>query len=178
MADPRIQRTRTHVLAVARRLLSEPASTALTFTVLSVAAQVSRRTLYTHWGSIDGVISEAVSYEFVEAPAVLDGLEGAARIAGFLRLVRDRMAAPITAVAVSGLIAKAHHDPAAAEALREMSARGRQEFSTHVEPITADQYEVVIGPIFHAEYIARATMTDDQLIQLANYVVTTVGITV
>jgi len=67
---------------------------------------------------------------------------------------------------------------AAAEALREMSARGRQEFSTHVEPITADQYEVVIGPIFHAEYIARATMTDDQLIQLADYVVTTVGITV
>ena len=168
MGDPRIQRTRSHVLSIARRLLSEPQSGPLTFTLLASEAQVSRRTLYTHWGSIDGVISEAVSYVFAEDDTDLSELTLEGRVNEFLLLVRNRMAEPMTSVAIAGMIAKATHDPDAALSLSSMSERGREEFSEHVAPITIEQYELIVGPIFHAEYIARATMTDQQVERLAH----------
>ncbi len=61
MADPRIQRTRDHVLGVVRRMLATPSDVPLTFTSLAAEAEVSRRTLYTHWGTIDRLIAEAVT---------------------------------------------------------------------------------------------------------------------
>ena len=175
MADPLIQRTKDHVLAVARRLLSEPSDVPLTFTTLAAEAQVSRRTLYTHWGTIDRVIAEAATEEFAPEDTDFSGLDLTGRLCAFLRLVRNRLADPATSVAATGLVARAVHDPEAVDVLAAMVERGRGEFATHVTPITPEQYELIIGPLFHAEFFARSRMTDDQLDAMVPYVVSLLG---
>ena len=61
MTDPRIERTRVHVLTVTRRMLAQRTGEPLSFSRLAQEAQVSRRTLYTHWGTVERVIGEAVA---------------------------------------------------------------------------------------------------------------------
>src|ERR1019366_5459945 len=46
---PRVQRTRGHILAVARELLPEVGSAGLTYSLLADRAGVTRQTLYRHW---------------------------------------------------------------------------------------------------------------------------------
>ncbi|MBK4347722.1 TetR/AcrR family transcriptional regulator [Lacisediminihabitans changchengi] len=160
MPDPRIQRTRDHVLATVRKLLAEPASTPLTFTILAAEAQVSRRTLYTHWGSIDRVISDAVSSTFAGDASDFDGLTTFERLNHFLVQVRDTMCDPVFAATVTMQMAKATRDPEAADSLREMNDAAIAEFRERVAPVTTQQYGAIVGPVFFAQLIARVPMTD------------------
>ena len=76
MADPRIQRTNEHVLAVLRQLLRSPGEE-ITITSLSAASKVSRRTLYLHWGSIEAAVADA---EFGVGPSITrDAFSSAAK---------------------------------------------------------------------------------------------------
>ena len=129
MSDPRIQRTREHVLSTVRRLLAEPASAPLTFTVLAAEAQVSRRTLYTHWGSIDRAISDAVTNSFGGDAEDFDGLTCFERLQRFLTSARDGMRDPVFAATVTTQIAKATRDPEAAASLREMNQAAIAKFN-------------------------------------------------
>jgi AcrR family transcriptional regulator len=176
MADPRIQRTRAHVLAVARTMLSDSDSVAMTFTSLAAEAQVSRRTLYTHWGSIDKLIAEAVTFVFIEDDTVLDSLSPRERLTVLLRMARDRMSDPLTAVAFSMLIARAAHEPDAVEALKVIASRGRAEFADNVTEVSATQYELIVGPLFHAAHVARSPFTDDDVDELVEYAVGVLGL--
>ena len=58
MVDPRIARTRTHVLTVLNQLLQVPGNQ-ITLSTLADAAQVSRRTIYTHWGTVEAAVADA-----------------------------------------------------------------------------------------------------------------------
>jgi AcrR family transcriptional regulator len=58
MADPRVTRTRIHVLNVLREMLDHPGES-ITFSSLALSARVSRRTLYTHWGTVESAVAEA-----------------------------------------------------------------------------------------------------------------------
>ena len=58
MADPRITRTKEHVLTVVHELLQQPGAE-ITFSTIALAAKVSRRTLYTHWGTVEAVVADA-----------------------------------------------------------------------------------------------------------------------
>lgn len=66
MPDPRIARTRLHVLTVLRGLLARD-SGEITLSTLATEAQVSRRTLYTHWGTVESVVAEA-EFGLVHSP--------------------------------------------------------------------------------------------------------------
>src|SRR6202453_5524641 len=46
---PRVERTRGHILTVARDLLTEVGSAGLTYSLLAERAGVTRQTLYRHW---------------------------------------------------------------------------------------------------------------------------------
>jgi AcrR family transcriptional regulator len=170
MPDPRIQRTRAHVLSVARRLLSEPTSTPLNFTILSKEAQVSRRTLYTHWGTIDRVIGDAVAYRFTSENLDPIGETPAERVLEFLQLLRDRMADPVTKISLAGLVSRAAHDDGASDSLKSIAERGRAEFARYVQDVEVDQYEFIAGPVFQAQFISRVTMTDESLERLRDHV--------
>jgi len=176
MSDPRIQRTRDHVLSTVRRLLAEPASTPLTFTILAAEAQVSRRTLYTHWGSIDRAISDAVTSSFAGEIGDFDGLSSFERLHRFLTLVRDGMLDPVFAATVTMQITKATRDPEAAASLREMNNAAVVEFAERVTPVTPEQYGAIVGPLFYAQLIARDPMTDATLLEHAERVAVTLGL--
>lgn len=148
-------------------MLAEPSEIPLTFTSLSLEAQVSRRTLYTHWGSVDRIIADAISVVFADDDDSFLSLPEDERLHYFLRLTRDRMALPLTAMAFATLISRAVYSVEAADALLEISKRGKDAFIARVGPVTQLQYELVIGPIFHAAFISRVPLTDEQLTELA-----------
>ena len=79
MPDPRILRTRLHILDVLRDMLSRPGE-AITFSSIAVAAQVSRRTLYTHWGSVETAVADATY-----------GSQDSVERVGFLAVASDTM---------------------------------------------------------------------------------------
>jgi len=178
MSDPRIQRTREHVLSTVRRLLAEPASAPLTFTVLAAEAQVSRRTLYTHWGSIDRAISDAVTNSFGGDAEDFDGLTCFERLQRFLTSARDGMRDPVFAATVTTQIAKATRDPEAAASLREMNQAAIAKFTDQVVPVSAEQYAAIVGPVFYDQLIAREPMSDAELMAHAERVAVTLGLAV
>jgi AcrR family transcriptional regulator len=148
-------------------MLAEPSEIPLTFTSLSLEAQVSRRTLYTHWGSVDRIIADAVSVVFADENESFQALAPDERLHYFLRMTRDRMSLPLTATAFATLISRAAYNAEAAEALVEMDQRGMDAFIARVGPITKMQYDIVIGPIYYAAYVSRVPLTDEQLSVLA-----------
>src|SRR6187431_2238601 len=110
MPDPRIERTRVHVLTTARALLAERNGEPLTFSRLAEAAQVSRRTLYTHWGSVERVIADAATFQPSVMPHDLAGLSKRELLTHLIESVRDRLADPVSHVAVTSLVAQASMD--------------------------------------------------------------------
>ncbi|MFE2945159.1 TetR/AcrR family transcriptional regulator [Streptomyces sp. NPDC059255] len=59
--DRRVQRSRSALLSAAVRLVGERGTTAVSATELAEAADVSRRVLYLHFGSRDGVLVAAAA---------------------------------------------------------------------------------------------------------------------
>ena len=170
MSDPRIERTRVHVLSVARDMLTEGSGEALTFSSLSERARVSRRTLYTHWGTVEQLIADAVNVEHAEIvetdPA---GLSPRERLSTHLRAIRDGLAQPLTRVALATLIGQAPVDAKAAESLAAMNASRLQHFREFVGPVTQDHYNQLVGPIFLAEFVVGVPASDEEVRTLAEH---------
>jgi AcrR family transcriptional regulator len=153
VTDPRIRRTRLHVLEIARQMLAARTSEPFTFTTLAAQAQVSRRTLYTHWGSIEKVISDAVTLRAAEELVDLSSLPPRERLRRFLESVRSGIGDPVTRVALASLMNLSSHDTDAAQSLVEMAATRMDHFRTAVGEIDETVYLQLVGPIFFAEFL-------------------------
>jgi AcrR family transcriptional regulator len=166
VADPRVLRTQLHVLTTARRLLVERSGEPLNFTILAKEAQVSRRTLYTHWGTIERVISASVTaLDAVELPDQA-GLTAPEILAAFLVAVRDSIADPVTAAALASLVGQAPQDDNAAGSLAETTAARLEQFRERVAPITPEQFTALVGPIYFAQFVMRESASDELVEQL------------
>ncbi len=133
MNDPRIKRTHTHVLETARRMLSEPSATPLTLSTLAAEARVSRRTLYTHWGSIEKVVSDAVTQ--TRDPDELDqaDLPVSERLELFLENLRSGIHERVTHAAFVTLMMQSSYDRRdASTSLIDMTSRKLDDFSSFV----------------------------------------------
>jgi AcrR family transcriptional regulator len=162
-----VLRTQLHVLTTARRLLVERSGEPLNFTILAKEAQVSRRTLYTHWGTIERVISASVTtLDAVELPDQ-SGLSGREKLAAFLTAVRDSLADPVTAAALASLVGQSPQDDNAAASLAETITARLEQFRERVAPITAEQFGVLVGPIYFAQFVTRESASDELLETLA-----------
>lgn len=160
MPDPRIQRTHNHVLEVARRILTEHDGEPLTFTRLAREAQVSRRTLYVHWGTIERVLSEAATQDFeLSSDDAQDSAR--ARLERFVRGIRDGIAEPVANAAMSSLLSLATHDGAAVDSLVEIAEGRLSRFRDLVAPISDDQYAELIGPIYFTQFISRQPISEE-----------------
>jgi AcrR family transcriptional regulator len=166
MSDPRVQRTRLHVLNTAREMLGERSGEPLTLTSLATRAQVSRRTLYTHWGTIERVISDAVTLHENSDGLSPDGLSPRERLEIFLGTIRERLHDPVTNVALATLIHQAAQDDAAAEPLAALGAWPIDAFTDAVAPVTRDQYLQIVGPLFLSEFVMREPASDALLAKL------------
>lgn len=157
-------------------MLAERSSDPLTFTSLASEAQVSRRTLYTHWGTIEKVISDAVTLHSTEAVVDISHLPPRERMTHFLEAVRRGIHEPVTAVALASLVNQATHDSKAGESLVAMGETRMDQFRASVAPITTDQYSQLVGPIFLAEFVNRAPASDELIAQIVDHGVAMLGL--
>jgi AcrR family transcriptional regulator len=155
---------------VARDMLTEGSGEALTFSSLSERARVSRRTLYTHWGTVEQLIADAVDVEHAKiVPTDPAGLSARERLSTHLRGIRDGLMQPLTRVALASLIGQAPIDAKAAESLAGMNASRLQQFREFVGPVTQDQYNQLVGPLFLAEFVVGEPASDEQVHTIAEY---------
>lgn len=141
-------------------MLAAKTSEPFTFTTLAAQAQVSRRTLYTHWGSIEKVISDAVTLRATEELVDLSALEPRERLRHFLLSVRSGISDPVTRVALASLMNQSSHDADAAHSLTEMAQTRLSHFRQTVGDIDETVYLQLVGPIFFAEFLNTQPASD------------------
>lgn len=161
--DPRIERTRTHVLGYARDLLSAGGPAAVTYTELAARARVTRQTLYRHWPTREALFVDLVLERAVHA--LPDGSGTPEEIVGaFLRNLRAGMDDPSNANALTALIAQADHDPTSHTVLGSVVVDRRSALNDLLEPsgvtLDADQYARLCGPVLFQRFFAREPVTD------------------
>jgi len=161
--DPRMDRTRQHVLACAREILLAHGVDAVIYSEIGRVARVSRNTLYRHWPTREQLLADlTLSYyadQEGEAPAVKS-------VADFLRSVRGNLDEPGSAKSLGLLISRADHDPAIAQALRQVAQFRQEELSQVTGPLTDAEFALIIGPLLFQAMIARRPVTDEFLAEL------------
>jgi len=162
--DPRIERTRAHVLNHARKLLSSEGPNAVTYSELAARARVTRQTLYRHWPTREALIVDLVLDQSMAG--MPDGTGTPEQIVGeFLRRMRDDLGDPDYSAPLVAVIAQAHHEPASRCALAQVVAGVRGALNALLEPagrcVTPDDYSRLCGPVVFGRVIARETISDE-----------------
>jgi AcrR family transcriptional regulator len=143
-------------------MLADPSGAPLTLSALAAEAQVSRRTLYVHWGTIQQVISDAVSFEVSD---VFDAT-GMTRREILFRLLSDERTTledSVTRVALTTMLSQSNQDAAAAGVVTQTAQAGCDRFSALLGPVTLDQYGQLVGPILFSEFVIRRPASDELL---------------
>lgn len=156
--DPRVERTREHVLACAQQILVEGGARAVTFSELSRRARVSRNTLYRHWPTIEQLLV-AATMRYHAAQDSRDGPPATAE--AFLGRLRDRLQSGETRQALASLIDWAQHQPASAEVLRQVADARQQVLEAATGPLTEVQMAQIVGPLFYQSLLAQRPLDDD-----------------
>ncbi|MEO8694413.1 MAG: TetR/AcrR family transcriptional regulator [Acidimicrobiales bacterium] len=161
--DPRIARTRLHVLAHARRLLTDGGLPNVSFTNLAREARVARQTLYTHWQTPEKLIAEAILDGYDEAhPKDADSIEAAVRM--WLANMRSTLSDPSRGVALTTLAASAYHDQTSLDALRRIELDRFAAFNALLLPFGVrcelSDFSLISGPIFANLFFLREPVSD------------------
>lgn len=156
--DPRVERTRQHVVACAREMLVAEGVQAITFSTLSRRARVSRSTLYQHWPTIEQVLVEVTLRYY------LDRMDSAgpapASTAAFLRRLGDSLRTSETREVLTALIAQAQRNRTSAEVLQQSASLGQQALEFANGPLTEAQVAQIVGPMFYQVVIACRPLDD------------------
>lgn len=144
-------------------MIAEKSGEPLTFSRLADEAQVSRRTLYTHWGTIERVIGEAVSLRADQAEIDPTSLTPREVLRALLNRTRDRLTDPVTHLAIASLVAQASADDKAAEVLESMSTDRLGEYAALLGELTHDEYSQIVGPLFFNSLVRNEPISDEFL---------------
>jgi AcrR family transcriptional regulator len=160
---PRVERTRGHILTVARDLLTQVGSAGLTYSLLAERAGVTRQTLYRHWPTRAALLVDLV----LTGPEVgypEPGSDPRRVAAAWLTSLRAGMNDQATRTAVLAVTAQADFDPDSAEAVQRISADRLAAFNALLAPSgrqsTAEEYAILVGPVFARLFYDRAEVTD------------------
>jgi AcrR family transcriptional regulator len=162
--DPRVQRTRSRVLAVARDLLPEVGPAGLTYAALAERAEVTRQTLYRHWSTRAALLFDLI----LEGPDLgtypKPGSDVRAVATAWLKSLRDGVSVPGLRAAVLAVGAQADHDPDSAQALVRIGADRHASLNKLLEPsgvrISEDQFTLLYGPVLARLFLDRGKVTD------------------
>jgi len=159
---PRVERTRGHILAVARDLLPEVGPVGLTYTLLADRAGVTRQTLYRHWPARAALLVDLI-LTGPEDGYPEPGSDPRRVATEWLTSLRAGMDDRATRTAVLAVTAQADSDPDSAEAVRRISADRLAAFNALLAPSgrqsTAEEYAMLVGPIFARLFYDRAEVT-------------------
>ncbi|MER7468715.1 TetR/AcrR family transcriptional regulator [Streptomyces sp. NPDC097981] len=161
--NPRVQRTRARILAVARELLPEVGLTGLSTAFLAERAGVTRQTLYRHWPNRAALLSDlALQGPDVGYPE--PGTDIRTIATAWLVSLRAGISVPATRTAALAMAAEADHDPDSAQALQHIVEDRLAALNELLEPsglqITAEQYTLLYGPLLARLFFDRAEATD------------------
>jgi AcrR family transcriptional regulator len=159
-------------------MLAAPGGAPLTLSALAAEAQVSRRTLYVHWGTIQQVISDAVTFEQELDTLDTSGMTPAELLRSLLVGIRTSIHDPASNVALATMVAQASQNPDAAEVVRSTGAAGHTRFNEVLAPTTAEQYAQIVGPLVYAEFVGRAPASDELVDELVERGLEILGISV
>ncbi|MET0989933.1 MAG: TetR/AcrR family transcriptional regulator [Glaciihabitans sp.] len=176
MTDPRIKRTREHVLRTARDMLAQPSGVPLTLSALAAEAQVSRRTLYVHWGTIQKVISEAITYNDDWEGSAIEQSDPRTMLRAYLEEVRRFGQDPVSKVALSTMLGQAAQDPDAAIILSSIGETGNERFARILGSGTPEQYAELVGPILYCQFVQLTPASDDMIERLVDRGVDLLGL--
>jgi AcrR family transcriptional regulator len=142
--DPRVQRTKEHVLATAVAILQDGREP-LNFTTLAARARVSRRTLYTHWGSVEALIVDTLGRYAFDVFDVSDDLTFEQRV----RLVVDRFSEYLVdrsaATSIAMIMSAAKHDPESQQYLQTTRAWLWGALCDYLGPMDLHTYSLIFG---------------------------------
>ncbi|MFB7667804.1 TetR/AcrR family transcriptional regulator [Kitasatospora sp. NPDC056138] len=163
-SNPRVQRTRARILAVARELLPEVGPAGLTYALLAEQAGVTRQTLYRHWYNRAALLVDLI----LEGPDLGNyprpGTDVRTVATAWLTSLRDGISAPAVRPAVLTVTAQADHDPDSAQALVRIVEDRHAAFNKLIEPsgvqVTADEYTLLYGPVLARLFFDRGQVTD------------------
>lgn len=166
MSDPRIERTRAHVLAQARELIAAQGIGSLTYAALAARARVARPTLYRHWPTSVDLLSDLL----LSGPATdypIAGPDAEQTVRAFLGSLRDAMDDPALGGAMSALIGAAEHDEAARAALHSVATDRLIALNELLEPsgvrIDGTDLAQLAGAVLFRRFIARLVADDEFL---------------
>lgn len=161
--DPRVARTRQHVLSTARELLAEAGPAALTHTALSARARVSRQTLYRYWPTPEDLVADLVRRR--AALPVEPGADVAAVIGAYVRSLAAAFDDPAVHGAYALLMSAAVGDRAMAGVLHEVKESRRAALNEQLAPwgceVSTDEFAMVVGPVIYLVFIAHRPVGED-----------------
>jgi len=136
----------------------------ITMASLAVTAKVSRRTLTTHWPSMEVLLTEALmeSTSFALADPSLPVVD---RLRTFLTSVRGSISDPITyTVVLTTAAAEKSKQHPRQDAEIYLITRGMVEtFGAAVAPLSAEQYAILVGPILFAELFTTSAASEEMI---------------
>lgn len=161
--NPRVQRTKAHVLAVARDTLAEVGPAELTYTALCARSGVTRQTLYRHWPTREALLAEIV-LTAADVAYPHPGTDPGTVVTEYLQSLRAGMSDPSTAAALTSLAAYASTDPASDAALGAIVADRRAALNALLSDagrqIDASEFAKLAGPVIFQCLIARVEPID------------------
>lgn len=163
-SNPRVQRTRNHVLTIARELLPEVGPAGLTYALLAERADVTRQTLYRHWPNRAALLFDLI----LEGPDLgtypEPGSDVRAVATAWLKSLRAGVSVPAMRTAVLAVTAQADHDPDSAQALVRIGEDRHAALNKLLEPsgvrISDDEYTLLYGPVLARLLLDRGQVTD------------------
>jgi AcrR family transcriptional regulator len=162
--NPRVQRTRRHILAVARDLLPEVGPTGLSYSVLAGRAGVTRQTLYRHWPSRAALLVDLI----LAGPGggyPEPGSDPRQVLTAWLTSLRQGMDDLASRTAVLAVTAQADYDPDCAEALVRIRDDRLAALNGLLAPsgrqVAAGEYTLLYGPVLSRLFFDRGEATDE-----------------
>lgn len=170
--DPRVERTRSKVVAAALELLKAGGPEAVTHQRVAEAAGVGRATVYRHWPDRWSLIFQAVESLSLTVPPVTDG-PIRERLIALLQALCDRLESPVS-VQMSSLISRAEWEPEVRAFLDRLLARASAEISLIIEQGVQEEglaldvrfptaVAIILGPFFYERFIAGRVTSRDQI---------------
>jgi AcrR family transcriptional regulator len=164
LGNPRVQRTRRRILAVARELLPEVGPTGLSYSLLAGRAGVTRQTLYRHWPTRAALLVDLI----LTGPEVAypePGSDPRQVLTAWLTSLRQGMDDLASRTAVLAVTAQADYDPDCAEALVRLRDDRLSALNALLAPagreVSADEYTLLYGPVLSRLFFDRGEASDE-----------------
>ncbi|MFE2225094.1 TetR/AcrR family transcriptional regulator [Streptomyces kronopolitis] len=164
-SNPRVQRTRSRVLTVARELLPQVGPTGLTYALLAERADVTRQTLYRHWPSRAALLVDLIleGPDFGNYPE--PGSDVRTVATEWLKSLRAGISEPAIRTAVLAVTAQADHDPDSAQALARIGQDRLAALNILLAPsgtqIDGPEFTLLYGPVLARLFLDRSHVSDE-----------------